>query len=149
MPQSYSSLHVHVVFSTKDRRPWINARLVELLYPYLGGIARELGCPAVAIGGMPDHVHLLIDLARERAMAAVVRNLKAGSSKWIHQEAGERGFAWQAGYGAFAVSRSHVDDVKRYIMSQPEHHRTRTFQEEFRALLERHGIEVDERYLWA
>ena len=84
-----------------------------------------------------------------RAIATVVRNLKAGSSKWIHREAGERGFAWQAGYGAFAVSRSHVGDVKRHIESQPEHHRTLTFQEEFRALLEWHGIAFDEKYLWA
>jgi putative transposase len=79
----------------------------------------------------------------------VVRNLKAGSSKWIHDEAGDRGFAWQAGYGAFAVSRSHLEDVKQYIDCQAEHHRVRTFQEEFRALLERHGIAFGERYLWA
>jgi putative transposase len=149
MPQSFASLHVHLVFSTKDRAPWILPPLAERLHPFLGGISRELACPAVTIGGMPDHVHLLLDLSRERTVADVVRTIKSNSSKWIHQELGERRFAWQTGYGAFAVSRSNLEDVKRYIVDQAEHHRIRTFQEEFRMLLERHQIEFDERYLWA
>jgi putative transposase len=149
MPQSFSSLHVHVVFSTKDRTPLLRPELASRLHPYLGGIARELACPAVAIGGMPDHVHMLVDLSRERTVADVVRTIKTNSSRWMHQELGERRFAWQTGHGAFAVSRSNLEDVKRYIADQPEHHRIRTFQEEFRMLLERHGVEFDERYLWA
>jgi len=149
MPQSFSSLHVHVVFSTKDRTPLIRSDLTSSLYAYLGGIARELACPAIAIGGIPDHVHLLLDLSREHAVAEVLRSLKSSSSKWMHQEVGERRFAWQTGYGAFAVSRSNLDEVIRYIADQAEHHRIRTFQEEFRMLLGRHGIAFDERYLWA
>ncbi|MFO0897324.1 MAG: IS200/IS605 family transposase [Pirellulales bacterium] len=149
MPQSFSSLHVHVVFSTKDRTPLIRPELASRLHPYLGGISNELACPAVAIGGMPDHVHMLVDLSRERTVADVVRTIKTNSSKWMRQELGERRFVWQTGYGAFAVNRSNLEDVKGCIADQAEHHRIRTFQEEFRMLLEKHGLEFDERYLWA
>jgi len=150
MAHSFASLNVHLVFSVKDRAPLITASTAERLYPYLGGLARTQQSPALAIGGMPDHVHLLVGISRELALADFVRDLKANSSKWIHQTFPDQSrFAWQGGYGAFSVSQSNVDGVRRYIARQQEHHRVRTFQEEYRALLERHGIAFDERYLWA
>jgi REP element-mobilizing transposase RayT len=103
---------------------------------------------ALDIGGTADHVHLLIGLKPTHALADVLRTLKGDSSKWIHEELRQNDFAWQEGYGAFTVSKSDVDAVRRYVQDQEEHHRKRTFQEEYRALLERHGIDFDERYLW-
>ena len=149
IPQSFVSLHVHIVFSTKRRAALIDETLAPRLYKYLGGIARNTGSVLVAAGGMADHVHLLCSLGKETSVSELVRNLKSNSSRWIHEEFPMlRGFAWQTGYGAFAVSYSGMDDVKSYIANQQEHHRTRTFQDELRALLRRHEIEWDERYLW-
>jgi REP element-mobilizing transposase RayT len=149
MPQSFTCLHYHLIFSTKNRVPAITADLQPRLYEYLGGILRAEQCVLLAAGGMPDHVHLLCSLHKELAIAAALRLLKANSSKWIHETFPQhRAFAWQAGYGAFAVSYSHLDRVKRYIAGQARHHRRITFQEEFVAFLRRHRIEYDERYLW-
>jgi REP element-mobilizing transposase RayT len=149
MPQSFASLHVHIVFSTKTRRPLITADLQARLFEYMGGIAREHGCCLAAAGGMPDHVHLLLSLSRELSIAEAVKILKANSSKWIHEKFPEqRDFAWQTGYGAFAVSYSNLEPVKAYLATQEEHHRRRTFQEELLELLRRHEIEYDDRYLW-
>jgi REP element-mobilizing transposase RayT len=149
MPQSFASLHVHVVFSTKRREPLITPDLAPRLYDYFGGILRAHGWVLVAAGGMPDHVHLLVSLGREISVAEALRTIKANSSKWIHETfANQRGFAWQAGYGAFAVSNSNVPSVKRYIANQAEHHRVRTYQEEFLALLRRHNLAFDESHLW-
>jgi REP element-mobilizing transposase RayT len=149
MPQSFAAVHIHIVFSTKNREPTITPALAPRLYEYLGGTARGLKCPLVTAGGVADHVHLLTSLGREVAIAELVRDLKAGSSRWVHETFGDRpGFAWQAGYAAFAVSGSVVEQVVRYIANQEEHHRTRTFQDEYRDFLRRHGIEWDERYVW-
>jgi len=149
MPQSFASLHVHVVFSTSNRAPLIDAELGPRLHDYIGGIVRARGSALVAAGGMPDHVHLLCSLGREISVAEALRDIKANSSKWIHETfPNQRRFAWQAGYGAFAVSYSNVPTVKRYITRQAEHHRTRTFQEEFLALLRRHNLPFDESHLW-
>ena len=149
MPQSFASLHCHMIFSTKGREPFIDPDLQPRLYEYIGGVLRLRGSVLVAAGGMPDHVHLLVSLSREEVMAAVVRDVKSLSSKWVHESFPERGaFAWQTGYGAFAVRFSNVPAVKRYLARQAEHHRTRTFQEEFIAFLRRHQIPYDERYLW-
>jgi putative transposase len=149
MPQSFASLHVHVVFSTKHREPLIAGDLAPRLYDYIGGIVRAHGSVLIAAGGMPDHVHLLASLGREISVAEALRTIKANSSKWIHETfPNQRGFAWQAGYGAFAVSYSNIPSVKRYIANQAEHHRVRTYQEEFLALLRRHDIEFDESHLW-
>jgi putative transposase len=149
MPQSFASLHVHIVFSTKTRRPLITPDLQPRLFEYIGGIARDQGCRLVAAGGIPDHVHPLLSLGRELSIAEAVKMLKANSSKWIHEKfPDQRDFAWQTGYGAFAVSYSNIDQVKAYLATQEEHHRRRTFQEEFLGLLRRHEIEYDERYLW-
>jgi len=119
------------------------------LYEYTAGILRETGGKLITAGGMPDHVHLLVSLGKQKALADAVRDVKANSSRWIHETFENlRGFAWQTGYGAFAVSYSNIDDVKRYIANQKDHHRVRTFKEEFLAFLKRHDIEYDERYIW-
>jgi REP element-mobilizing transposase RayT len=137
------------VFSTKNRQPWIESAMVDRLYGYLGGILRAEKCTLIVAGGMSDHVHLLVSLGKYRGLADLLRVVKANSSRWIHETFPNMAhFAWQAGYGAFAVSHSNVGAVKRYIAGQREHHRARSFQEEFVALLNRHGIAYDERYLW-
>jgi putative transposase len=149
MPQSFASLHYHLIFSTKHRAPLLRDEVAERLYPYIGGILRAEQGALVAAGGMPDHVHLLVSLGRESSLSDALRQIKGSSSRWIHDTFPDRrGFAWQSGYAAFAVSYSHVDRVKHYIENQAEHHRTVTFQEEFLAFLRRHEIEFDTRYLW-
>jgi putative transposase len=149
MPQSFTCLHYHLIFSTKARVPAITADLQTRLFDYIGGILRSEKSILLAAGGMPDHVHLLCSLSKELAVAEALRLIKSNSSKWIHETFPQHlSFAWQAGYGAFAVSYSHVDKVKRYIARQAQHHRRTTFQEEFVAVLRRHQIEFDERYLW-
>ena len=149
MPQSFGSLHFHLVFSTKNRQPWIDAELQARLYEYTGGILRAEKSVLLAAGGMPDHVHLLVSLSRELSIADALRLLKANSSKWIHETFPQRRqFTWQAGYGAFSVSFSNLPDVKSYIARQAEHHRVRTFQDEFREFLRKHELEWDEQYVW-
>jgi putative transposase len=149
MPQSFTCLHYHLIFSTKHRLPAITPDFQTRLYDYIGGILHSEKSVLLAAGGMPDHVHLLCSLSKELAVAAALRLIKANSSKWIHETFPQhRSFAWQAGYGAFAVSYSHCDSVKRYIAGQAEHHRRTTFQEELVAFLRKHHIEFDERYVW-
>jgi REP element-mobilizing transposase RayT len=132
MPQSFVSLHCHLVFSTKHRQSMIAPDLQPRLFEYMGGTARGRNTTLIAAGGMPDHVHLLVSLGKEIALSDYLREMKAQSSKWIHKTFSSRSeFAWQAGYGAFAVSYSQIDDVKKYIHHQEVHHRTRSFQEEF------------------
>jgi REP element-mobilizing transposase RayT len=149
MPQSLASLHAHVVFSTKHRQPLIAADLAQRLYEYIAGITRAHGCRLVQAGGMPDHVHLLVSFGRETCVAEFMRVVKASSSKWVHETMPDlTGFAWQSGYAAFAVSYSLVEVVRQYIIRQEEHHRKRSFQDELRALLRKHRVEFDERYVW-
>ncbi len=149
MPQSFTSLHHHLVFSTKNRESLITDEVQPRLYEYIGGILRAHGCALLAAGGMPDHVHLLVSLDKQLSIAETLRIVKANSSFWVHENFPVLlAFAWQAGYGAFAVSYSNLDRVKGYIGRQAEHHRRVSFQEEFLAFLKRHGIEYDERYLW-
>jgi putative transposase len=149
MPQSFACLHHHLIFATKGRAPLITPDLQPRLYDYIGGILRSEGCALIAAGGMPDHVHLLVSLGKQVSISEALRIVKANSSRWIHETfPAVSGFAWQVGYGAFAVSFSHLDKVKAYVSRQAEHHRRMTFQEEFVAFLDRHGIEYDERYLW-
>jgi REP element-mobilizing transposase RayT len=141
-------MHCHLVFSTKNREHTIHPQWQPRLYEYLGGIIREKKGCLLAAGGMSDHVHLLISFAKETSTSHIVRDIKANSSGWIHETfADSRGFAWQAGYGAFSVSFSNLDAVRRYIAMQEEHHRARSFQEELRELLTRHQIVFDERYI--
>jgi REP element-mobilizing transposase RayT len=137
------------VFSTKERRQLIAPQLRERLWPFLGGIARQNKMKAIEVGGVEDHVHILLSLPPTMAVAKAVQLIKGGSSKWIHETFPEhRLFAWQEKYGAFGVSVSLLDTVIAYIRNQPEHHRTVSFQEEFLAILKKHKIEYDERYLW-
>jgi REP element-mobilizing transposase RayT len=148
MPSTHLSLHYHIVFSTKDRTPTIAAAWRERLHAYLGGVVRNVEGIPESIGGVADHVHLLIGLRATARLADVVRDVKAVTSRWVHDEIGDHTFAWQEGYGAFTVSPSQRESVRGYIARQEEHHRKQTFQEEYIELLKRSGVEYDERYLW-
>lgn len=149
MANTYTSLHYQLVFSTKNREPWLSPDVEHRVWTYVGGIARENGMPALAIGGVEDHVHLVLRLPPHLAVSRAAQLLKGGSSRWIHETfPALRGFGWQDGYGAFTVSRSGLANVIRYVEAQRAHHRARSFQDEYRSLLGRHGIEYDERYVW-
>jgi putative transposase len=148
MPSTHTSLHYHVIFSTKDRRPSIKSEWRERLHGYLGGIVKNLEGFPEAIGGVEDHVHLLIGLRATHRLADVVRDIKSVSSRWVHAEIGDALFEWQEGYGAFTVSASQREAVREYIMNQVEHHRRRTFQEEYLELLQRSGVAFDKHFLW-
>jgi REP element-mobilizing transposase RayT len=149
MPQSLARLHIHLVFSTKNREPLIADPVRDSLHRYMASVLQKLGCVPVLINSVEDHAHLLFDLARTISISQAVEEVKKSSSKWIKTQGPEfAGFAWQAGYGAFAVSESNVETVRTYIANQREHHRTKTFQEEYRAFLERHNVAFDERYVW-
>ena len=136
------------MFSTKERRPFITDDWRDGLHEYLGGLIRHAAGIPEAVGGCSDHVHLLAGLRATHTLATFVQDVKQTSSKWIHETIGAKEFAWQQGYGAFTVSVSLCDTVKEYIANQPEHHRKKTFQEEYVAFLKKHGVEYDERYLW-
>jgi len=148
MAGSFISLHVHYVFSTKERRPMLTPDLRSLLIPYIGGIAHNVKCELIEAGGVDDHLHLLARLHQDVAVSEIIRTVKSNASKWLREEHQPSWLGWQDGYGAFSVSRSHVGDVRRYIQSQAQHHERTSFQDEFRALLQRHDIEFDERYIW-
>jgi putative transposase len=148
MPSTHLSLNYHIVFSTKNREPILAASWRADLHAYLGGILRDLGGVAQEVGGVADHVHFLAALKATHCLADVLRDTKTGSSRWIHDTMNIRSFAWQEGYGAVTVSPSDVPRVRRYIACQEEHHRKKTFQEEYREILLESGIPFDERYLW-
>lgn len=149
MPQSLARLHIHLVFSTKNREPIISDAVRDALHAYMATVLQNLGCAPVLINSVEDHTHMLFDLARTVSISQVVEDVKKSSSKWIKtQEEHFSTFAWQSGYGAFAVSESNVETVRQYIANQREHHRTKTFQEEYRAFLKRHNVVFDERYVW-
>jgi putative transposase len=147
MPQSLSAVYIHLVFSTKERRPDLrDTETREALHAYLGGISKTLDCPPIIAGGMEDHVHLLARLGRTMTQAEWVKELKRVSNLWLKGK-GES-IQWQGGYAAFSVSQSNLDRVRRYIEDQPAHHRKLSFQDELRALLRKHDVEFDERYVW-
>jgi REP element-mobilizing transposase RayT len=146
MPSTHLSLHFHVVFSTKNREPRVASEWRDRLHAFLGGVARTSDSVPEAIGGVADHVHMLLGLKATTRLSDVVRAIKAVSSKWVHDEIGDRAFKWQDGYGAFTVSPSQRDTVRSYISRQEEHHRKRSFQEEYLELLQRCGVDFDERY---
>ena len=149
MGQSLAKIVVHLIFSTKDRLPVLGPPIHDELNAYLVGILRELDSPALLVNSVADHVHILFVLSKNVALAKAVEEVKKGSSKWLKTKGAEfAGFHWQNGYGGFSVSESSVDAVKRYIADQEEHHRRKTFQEEFRAFLQRYGVAFDERYVW-
>jgi putative transposase len=149
MASTFTHLIFHVVFSTKERRKLITPELQTNLYPYMGGITRQEKASLLAIGGVADHVHLLLRTKPDIALADLLRILKANSSKWAKEQCGMREwFGWQTGYGAFTVSKTRLEDVRSYIEHQAEHHHKRTFQEEFLQMLKAHDIEYDPRYVW-
>lgn len=150
MPQSLSAVYLHCVFSTKDRQPFLSdADLRAEMHAYLGGISKQLDCAPLIIGGVADHVHILARQSRSIALAEWVKELKRVSSLWIKERAPSfREFAWQGGYGVFSVSTSGLESVEHYIATQEEHHQKQSFQDEFRAMLTKHRIEWDERYVW-
>ena len=150
MPQSLSAAYLHLVFSTKDRRPFLRDETFRAhLHEYLGGISKTVDCPPVQIGGVEDHVHLLCRLSRTITQAEWVKELKRVSSIWIKQQQTDfRDFEWQVGYATFSVSVSNLEPVQRYIQQQPQHHLKSTFQDELRLLLQKHGLAFDEKYLW-
>jgi putative transposase len=147
MAHTYVSALVHVVFSTKGRRKTISAQLQPKLWAYLSGIAWRNGMTAVQVGGIADHIHVLLILPAIMPIAKAVQLLKGGSSKWIHDTEGKP-FAWQDGYGAFTVGISQLQTTIAYIRNQEQHHRKRTFEEEFLAFLKKHDIQYDPRFVW-
>jgi putative transposase len=149
MANTYSNLLYHIVFSTKNRQPMIQPSFRDELEKYIAGIIKAEDCSLVEIGGMPDHLHIVARFRPDRSVSEMVRLIKANSSKWVNETQGlaER-FEWQTGYGAFTVSQSQVDKLRAYVRGQEEHHRARSFQEEYLEFLERHGIVYDERYVW-
>jgi putative transposase len=149
MSGTYTKLLYHLVFSTKNRTPMISERVRDDLYSYIGGIIRGEGGDLLGIGGMPDHVHLLTKFKPTKSVSEMLNRIKAKSSKWFNeQKRGVRKFGWQDGYAALSVSQSGVPAVNRYIQNQEDHHRRQSFHDEFIALLEKHGIEYEERFLW-
>ena len=149
MPGTYSQILLHVVFSTKGRTPWITPEVAERLYPYIGGIITVEKGVLHEIGGVADHVHLFLRWRTDGSVADLMRTVKAGSSRWIHETFPELGgFAWQTGYGVFSVSRSQEPAVRRYIVNQAEHHRKEDFKSELLRLLRVHGIAFEEKYVF-
>jgi putative transposase len=146
---SYVSSLYHCVFSTKERAKLITPELQERLWPYMGGIARDNGMTALAIGGIEDHVHILLSLPSTLALAKAIQLVKGNSSKWLHETFPHMShFAWQEGYGAFSIGISQLDTTITYIQNQQKHHRRKTFQEEFLSFLKKHHIEYDPRFVW-
>jgi putative transposase len=145
VPQSLSKVILHIVFST----PWLDSGVRPRMHAYLATICRDLSADFVHVGGVSDYVHIVTTLPRTLSQAQIVEELKTASSKWIKAlDARYRGFFWQRGYAAFSVSPSQLEAVMQYVDEQQEHHRNRTFQEEYRELLRKHGVDFDERYVW-
>ncbi len=149
MAHSYVSILIHYIFSTKNRQEIITPDLQDRLWAYMGGIARENKMKALAVGGIENHAHVLLSLPATISIAKAIQAVKGGSSKWVHNTFPEyQNFEWQVGYGAFSVSISHVEGTINYIRNQKEHHRHKTFEEEYISFLKKHRIEYDERYIW-
>ena len=149
MPQSLSLVIVHVIFSTKERHPFLDPDTRPKLHAYLATVARNAGCEAYRVGGVADHVHLAIRLSRTITIADLVETLKTSSSKWVKTQSAEMaGFSWQRGYGCFSAGPTDLEALCAYIDNQEEHHKTRTFQDEFRMFLKKYGVEYDEAYVW-
>ena len=149
MADTYISLNIHYVFSTKNREPIIADHVKERIWAFMGGIARENRMKALCIGGTTDHAHLLISMPTTISVAKGIQLIKGGSTTWVHETfPGLQHFAWQEGYGAFSVSHSDIDQVTAYINNQEEHHRHKSFQEEYLALLKTNKVEYNEKYLW-
>jgi putative transposase len=149
MAHTYTALFYHVTFSTKNRKPWLSPNRCERIWPYMGGIARNNEFDCLGIGGTADHIHMLLCMPPKRDVSKAVQLIKGGSSKWIHETFPDlQDFTWQVGYGAFSVSASLTNRILRYIANQEEHHRSRTFNEEYLALLKKHRVQYDIKYVF-
>ena len=150
MAQSLAKIYVHIVFSTKNRFPFLSdLDIRQEMHAYVGGTFNELECPVITVGGSADHIHVLSILSKNHPVSDVIGKAKRSSSKWIKTKGrGLEKFAWQNGYGVFSVSQSNVDRVRSYIQRQQEHHRRKTFQDEFREFLKAYRLEYDEQYVW-
>ena len=149
MPQSLVYNYTHIIFSTKDRHPFFNKHINNELYKYLGGTCRELECNPVIVGGHIDHVHILILLSQKIALMKLIETIKSHSSGWIKTKGlNFEKFYWQKGYGAFSVNPTQIDVVCNYIMNQNEHHKTKTFKDEYRTFLKKYNVDYNERYVW-
>jgi len=149
MAQSLAKVYLHIVFSTKDRRPYITPKIEENLYRYISTICDTNKSPLHKIGGMDDHIHILLELSRTITIAKLIENIKSHSSRWVKKEFNDlQKFSWQGGYGVFSVDSVTYNAVKNYVANQKEHHTKRGFKEEFLLLLKRANLEYDERYLW-
>ena len=149
MSHSYTNLLNHIVYSTKNRKPFIDSALESRLFPYFGGIVRQLGGKLYVVNGVEDHVHLLAELPPSIAVSEAIGKIKGSSTHWIHESFPDRAeFEWQRGYAAFSVSKSNVPAVARYIEKQKAHHTKVSFPEELERLLRRHGVVIDARHRW-
>lgn len=149
MPQSLSRIILHIIFGTKDRRPLIYKEISDEIYAYLATICKSLKSHPIKIGGAPDHIHIAATLPRTITVSDLLEEIKKSSSKWFKGKDDRlKDFAWQAGYGAFSVSESQLNNLISYIERQEEHHRCKTFKEEYLGLLNKYCVEYDERYLW-
>ncbi|RLD19921.1 MAG: IS200/IS605 family transposase [Bacteroidetes bacterium] len=149
MPQSLVKNYLHITFSTKNRQPYIDDNIEVELYKYLGGICKNLECYPIIVGGYKDHVHIFCLLSRKMALMKLVEELKSHSSKWIKTKGKQyQKFYWQNGYGGFSVNSTNVDIVKNYILGQKEHHKKRTYKEEYLKLLVENEIKYDDHYIW-
>jgi putative transposase len=149
MPQSLSQVILHLIFSTKDRQRWLDQAIAARMRAYLATVCRDSDCEAYRVGGVADHVHLAVRLARTTTQADLVEKIKKTSSAWIKEQGNVyHPFFWQRGYGAFSIGFSQLESLLRYVDTQEEHHRTKTFQEEYRELLQKYHVEFDERYVW-
>lgn len=148
MPSTHTALYYHLVFSTKNREPWIDVDIRQRIHTYLGGIIRGQAGVALAVGGVSDHVHSLISLNATHRLCDVMRDVKADSSSWIKKELGLSEFGWQEGYGAFTVSPPDLEKVRAYVLNQEKHHEKKTFKEEYLEMLKRGLVTFDEQYLW-
>ena len=150
MPQALATVYLHLVFSTKNRAPFLRDKVIrERIFEYMGGVTDTLKCPPIRIGGVEDHCHILARFGREISISQWVKELKRVSCLWIHESNfGLSDFAWQSGYAVFSASQSKLADVIRYIGDQEQHHKRITFQDELRTLFTKHGVEFDEKYVW-
>ncbi len=149
MANTYSSLHYHLIFSTKNRMPYLKIEIEQRIWAYMGGVARHHKMTALQIGGYDDHIHALVMAPPTISLSQIAQYLKGNSSQWIHETFPELSdFAWQEGYSAFTVSQSNLPAVVQYIQNQRKHHQRKSFEEEYRDFLHKHDVEYDERYLW-
>ena len=149
MPQSLSNILIHLIWSTKDRHPWLEPRIRDETHAYLASAVRQCDCEAYRVGGVSDHVHLAVRLSRTLSVADLVKEIKTASSKWLKaHNPSLTDFSWQLGYGAFSVGMSQKETLLHYIDTQEEHHKTRTFQDDYRDFLKKYGIDYNEHYVW-